>query len=506
MVSTSCGLWVAVLLTAACGSNDQLIASTDGGYGAFGDGGNCTDGTDFTGCPCQAGQTKACYTGPAGTEGVGPCKAGTQTCRVNGGDVAGGFAACVGEVVPKAGATCGSSADGGSGSSSGGAPAMDSGAMESGVPTCTAPPPLTSWTPMSSAGAPSERINEQAVWTGTEMIVWGGLDFTDTTLNTGAIYNPATDTWRPMSTSGAPSERESFGMVWTGKDMMVWGGNHCVLQGCSPMGYFADGGRYDPATDTWTPIPASSNPMAQPEPRVWPILGWTGTELVIFGGFGGFPARTDVFYNPTTSTYRTFAALDPSTLAGYDSWLGKAAMSWNPGTIVNPPTSAAGGVYRDSTSAWSPIATFAFGSQFTPVNGVWTGSQLFVHGNFGFASDGSINNPQSNTPDGAMYDPSSNTWTPLPSGGGLVWDTSGWSSLAVWSGCDVLEMRQSPTGTSGTTDVIRYYPPSMAWSSAPSLPSNFAPITMVWAGDQVIAYGTDPRTVPSPQLGYRLIP
>ncbi len=109
MVSTSSGLcWVALLMVpaAACGSNDQLIASTDGGYGTFGDGGSCTSGTDFTGCPCQAGETKACYTGPAGTEGVGPCKAGTQTCVVNGGDVTGGFGACFGEVVPSGGGSC----------------------------------------------------------------------------------------------------------------------------------------------------------------------------------------------------------------------------------------------------------------------------------------------------------------------------------------------------------------------------------------------------------------
>jgi hypothetical protein len=40
--------------------------------------------------------TQACYSGVPGTEGVGPCRGGTQTCE------SGRFGACVGEVVPAA--------------------------------------------------------------------------------------------------------------------------------------------------------------------------------------------------------------------------------------------------------------------------------------------------------------------------------------------------------------------------------------------------------------------
>jgi len=42
------------------------------------------------------GLTQACYTGKAGTEGVGLCKGGTRTCA------AGKWGSCVGEIVPKA--------------------------------------------------------------------------------------------------------------------------------------------------------------------------------------------------------------------------------------------------------------------------------------------------------------------------------------------------------------------------------------------------------------------
>jgi hypothetical protein len=46
------------------------------------------------GC-CMPNMTRPCYTGPLGTEGVGACKGGTQTC-----DAQGAWMACVGQVLP----------------------------------------------------------------------------------------------------------------------------------------------------------------------------------------------------------------------------------------------------------------------------------------------------------------------------------------------------------------------------------------------------------------------
>ena len=48
------------------------------------------------GCSCAPGATQPCYSGPDGTEDVGACKGGVQTCAPDGS----GFGACVGEVVP----------------------------------------------------------------------------------------------------------------------------------------------------------------------------------------------------------------------------------------------------------------------------------------------------------------------------------------------------------------------------------------------------------------------
>jgi protein-arginine deiminase len=48
------------------------------------------------GCGCVPGSVAACYSGPSGTENVGPCKGGTQTCQPDGV----GYGPCLGEVVP----------------------------------------------------------------------------------------------------------------------------------------------------------------------------------------------------------------------------------------------------------------------------------------------------------------------------------------------------------------------------------------------------------------------
>ena len=64
---------------------------------------NC-DGTPNNapgGCVCTPGQTQSCYTGPAGTQGMGTCRAGTQTCALVSGTAAWG--SCANEVTPQPG-------------------------------------------------------------------------------------------------------------------------------------------------------------------------------------------------------------------------------------------------------------------------------------------------------------------------------------------------------------------------------------------------------------------
>jgi hypothetical protein len=97
-------------------------------------------------------------------------------------------------------------------------PPLDGGAYE---------PSTDRWLPMSSAGAPGTRRGHSAVWTGREAIVWGGEPFSTSggtaPRHDGSAYDPATGRWRTLPTDGAPP-RSGHAAVWTGQEMLVWGG------------------------------------------------------------------------------------------------------------------------------------------------------------------------------------------------------------------------------------------------------------------------------------------
>jgi Protein metal binding site. len=59
------------------------------------------------------------------------------------------------------------------------------------------------------------------------MIIWGGGDFGQFNFRTtGGRYNPSTDTWTGITTTGAPGPRQGASAVWTGIEMVVWGGTY----------------------------------------------------------------------------------------------------------------------------------------------------------------------------------------------------------------------------------------------------------------------------------------
>ena len=151
-------------------------------------------------------------------------------------------------------------------------------------------PSTDSWTATSTTNAPSARGSHTAVWTGNEIIVWGGLD-NGGYLNTGGRYNPSSDSWVATNTTNAPEAREIHTAVWTGSEMIVWGG-------FSVDGRVNTGGRYNPSTDSWT---ATSTANA-PESRDTHTAVWTGSEMIIWGGEDASLLNTGGRYNPNTDS------------------------------------------------------------------------------------------------------------------------------------------------------------------------------------------------------------
>ena len=71
---------------------------SEGGAGGSEGGAGGTGGATF----CVPSSTQACYNGPGGTQNIGICKAGAQTCLPDGS----AYGACQGEVQPAAAESC----------------------------------------------------------------------------------------------------------------------------------------------------------------------------------------------------------------------------------------------------------------------------------------------------------------------------------------------------------------------------------------------------------------
>jgi len=230
----------------------------------------------------------------------------------------------------------------------------------------------------------SHAADPAPIWTGAEVLVWDGSNIDDTSGKwidggRGAAYNPATDRWRQLPRSPL-SNRTGAIQAWTGKQLLVIAGS------CGGEGRLRcqDGAAYDPAANTWTPIPALAGGATAPEAAA----AWTGGELVIWSTTTNKQARsignTASAYNPSSKRWRTLppAPITPRRLAAL-VWAGDRLLVW--GGIQNVradefayPDDGAG--YDPRSNRWQPLAKAPVPSRAWPLT-VWTGDRaIFIGG------------------------------------------------------------------------------------------------------------------------------
>jgi N-acetylneuraminic acid mutarotase len=162
-------------------------------------------------------------------------------------------------------------------------------------------------TAIPTNGAPTGRFAHSAVWTGSEMIIWGGniAEGSGRVTNNGARYLPAANLWLPLNTTSSPSARAFHTAVWTGLDMIVWGGSSTGLKN----GGLDDGSRYNPATDAWSPIATNNAPTR----RFDHTAIWTGNEMIVWGGGTNLstPVGSGARYHPGANVGRPFQPAAP---------------------------------------------------------------------------------------------------------------------------------------------------------------------------------------------------
>ncbi|MFZ4765256.1 MAG: Kelch repeat-containing protein [Roseimicrobium sp.] len=357
------------------------------------------------------------------------------------------------------------------------------------------------WRQMANATVPAGGggTNPYAVglpvycWTGSsrnEFISWGGSISTSDTTNVGARFNLTTGVWTPMSTVNAPAKRMVAFHAWTGTELVLWGGNDGPTQR-------ADGKYYTPATDTWTDLPALGgvtlggrnnpgnlsiwidsptltalfifggydgsvpiskgdgallrksggawswsqiNPTNAPGPRFGYCAVWTGTKVIVWGGYNqsaGAPLNDGRLYDPFTNTWSATAMSSVNAPTGRSGasccWTGIEMIVW--GGYVDSGTNAGtntGAAYNPTTDQWRTLPSAGLGARYGACS-AWTGSDFIVWG--GSVLSAGVYNVSD---DGARYSPSTDSWTKLPSPGrpGVMEGASAWtgSELLLFGG------------------------------------------------------------------------
>jgi len=227
---------------------------------------------------------------------------------------------------------------------------------------------------LSMVGAPSPRWGHTAIWTGKEMIVWGGSDSSGTRLNDGYRYDPATDTWSgPISTTSAPEARRAHTAVWTSTEMIVWGGEVAGL----PVN---TGARYNPKTDIWSPVTM----IGAPAIRWHHAAVWTGTEMIVWGGFDGVNGiDTGMRYSPSTDTWGAVTSTlgtPPGRLTTSTIWTGSEMIVFGGQATQGSPGSNTGGRYDPLADSWNPTTTINAPTSRYGHAGVWTGNEMIIWG------------------------------------------------------------------------------------------------------------------------------
>jgi hypothetical protein len=243
------------------------------------------------------------------------------------------------------------------------------------------------------AAAPlSPRVGHSAVWTGSELLVWGGRVPGGAPKADGAAYDPARDRWRRLPSAPLAGR---FG--------------HAVVLADGTLAAFTyrdseracHGGLYDLAAGTWRRV--GSCPLL---PIMYPQPIWTGSRIVLLawgpewfdGGEGNpWPERvyTNGIYDPASDTWKRPAARPDGLQPGYGGqfvWTGREVLLWGLG----------GGVaYDPSANSWRPMAETPFQREFP--TSTWTGAELLIWG--GTTGDDCVDGcPRA---DGLAYQPGS---------------------------------------------------------------------------------------------------
>ena len=339
-----------------------------------------------------------------------------------------------------------------------------------GWSACSSPQTFhTPWAATATANAPMERQWHSAIWTGAEMIVWGG-QVNATATNTGGRYDPATDSWVATPTANGPASRWRHTAIWTGTEMVVWGGY-------SGSAYLASGGKYNPTTDSWAAISATNAPAG----RAGHTAIFTSTDMIVWGGWNlSSNLNTGGKYNVAGDSWSATSTTNAPSARRYQTavWTGAEMIVWggfNSGSDLNT-----GAGYFPGTNSWIPTQIANAPAARESHTAVWTGNEMIIWG--GAYNDGSWHYLNS----GSIYNPAMDSWAATSI---VNAPTARENHTAVWTGSEMLVWggwNGSVLNTGG-----KYNPATDGWNPIATLdaPAAREYQTAIWTGSEMIVWG-----------------
>jgi hypothetical protein len=313
--------------------------------------------------------------------------------------------------------------------------------------------------PVLPAGQLEQRERAAVVWTGRQLVYWGGASHPPVRAHAdGAAFNPATNQWAtlPPAPEGQWHLEGDDGLaVWTGREVLVWGGMTVPDPVAAPtMATLADGVAYDPARRSWRRLPRPPLPLRYVSTNQWVL--WTGRELMAGGVEQGAGGGVVVgAYDPATNRWRMLPR-SPKLTGGPDHLQARTAM--------------------------------------------WAGSRLLVW-NFWSPEAHTANNRDAVTarpeaePDGIdlwAYDPAGDRWTVLPDPPEQVRRMVAGASM-VWTGQEVIIASAQTAQQRTVTRAGRYDPDRARWTPIAPPPrsrsANPDRVTLEWTGSAVVEPG-----------------
>ena len=332
------------------------------------------------------------------------------------------------------------------------------------------------WLPTSGSDGPIGRSSASAVWTGNELLVWGGVVFPYNRVGSGDRFDATLGTWSPMAVDYDLQPRSNHTAVWTGKEMIVWGGY-------SNYALATNGGRYDVAADSWTIVPTADGPSM---PRDGHTAVWTGSEMIVWGGYSSTGLTSEGGrYDPTTGSWGSMShegAPEARNNAGAVVLDGRM-MVWG-GFDANSGVIANGAIYDSTLDAWSPVSSEAAPEAGAGFAMVAANGRAIVWGGRG-ANEASVNT-------GSVYDPSADRWTPLSTTGApdaRQYPAAEWTGheMVVWGGWDSPVYAYDVFFDTGG----RYDPLSDSWkpTTRERSPLGRSSAAAAWTGSEMLVWG-----------------